>query len=67
MAMMTKRERLKAVLAGNPIDRVPVAFWRHWPGDDQRLESLVTVSLDFQQRYDLDFIKLPVSSTYNCD
>jgi uroporphyrinogen decarboxylase len=64
MAAMSKRERLKAVLAGKPVDRVPVAFWRHWPGDDQRPESLAAVALDFQQRYDLDFIKLPVSSAY---
>ena len=64
MAMMTKRERLKAVLAGKPVDRVPVAFWRHWPGDDQQMDSLAAVALDFQRRYDLDFIKLPVSSAY---
>jgi uroporphyrinogen decarboxylase len=64
MDRMSKRERLKAVLAGKPVDRVPAAFWRHWPGDDQRMESLAAAALDFQQRYDLDFIKLPVSSTY---
>ncbi len=64
MAKMSKRERLKAVLAGKSVDRVPVAFWRHWPGDDQSSESLAVVALDFQKKYDLDFIKLPVSSTY---
>jgi uroporphyrinogen decarboxylase len=64
MNMMSKRERLQSVLAGNPVDRLPVAFWRHWPGDDQRWESLAAAALDFQLRYDLDFIKLPVSSTY---
>jgi len=64
MAVMSKRERLKAILSGKPVDRVPVAFWRHWPGDDQSPESLAAVALDFQQRYDLDFIKLPVSSAY---
>ena len=40
------------------------AFWRHWPGDDQGPESLALVALDFQRRYDLDFIKVPVSSVY---
>ncbi len=64
MASMTKRERLQAALLGQPVDRMPVAFWRHFPGDDQREDSLVQVSLDFQRRYDLDFIKLPVSSSY---
>lgn len=64
MASMKKKERISAVLAGKSIDRVPVAFWRHWPGDDQRADSLAAVALDFQRRFDLDFIKLPVSSTY---
>jgi len=62
--MMTKRERIKAALAGQPVDRVPVAFWRHWPGDDQNPDSLAAVTLNYQRRYDLDFMKLPVSSTY---
>ena len=64
MSVMSKRERLKAVLAGKEVDRTPVAFWRHWPGDDQRPDSLAAVALDYQRRYDLDFIKLPVSSAY---
>jgi uroporphyrinogen decarboxylase len=64
MAKMTKRQRIKAAIAGQPVDRLPVAFWRHWPIDDQRQESLALAALDFQRRYDLDFIKLPVSSTY---
>ena len=61
---MTKQERIKAALAGKAVDRVPVGFWRHWPGDDQNAESLAHVALEFQQQYDLDFIKIPVSSTY---
>ncbi len=67
MAEMTKRERIQTALAGRPVDHVPVAFWRHWPGDDQYGESLARVALEFQRRYDLDFIKIPVSSTYCVD
>ena len=62
--MMTKRERIQAALAGKPVNRVPVGFWRHWPGDDQNPDSLAAVALAYQRKYDLDFIKLPVSSTY---
>jgi uroporphyrinogen decarboxylase len=64
MPDMTKRERIKAALAGKPVDRPPVGFWRHWPGDDQREDTLAAVTLDFQRIYDLDFIKFPVSSAY---
>ena len=64
MTKMTKHQRIMAAIAGEPVDRLPVAFWRHWPMDDQRLESLALAAMEFQRRYDLDFIKLPVSSTY---
>lgn len=67
MADLSKRERIKSALAGKTVDRVPVGFWRHWPGDDQRADTLSEVTLDFQQRYDLDFIKFPVSSTFCVD
>ena len=33
-------------------------------GDDQQEETLVAATLNFQRLWDLDFIKLPVSSTY---
>ncbi|APV44062.1 uroporphyrinogen decarboxylase [Dehalogenimonas formicexedens] len=62
--MTSKRERIQAALTGQTVDRVPVGFWRHWPGDDQNPDSLAAVTLAYQRKYDLDFIKLPVSSTY---
>ena len=61
---MNHRERVQAVIDRRETDRVPVAFWRHWPGDDRNAESLAEVTLGFQRRYDLDFIKLPVSSVF---
>jgi uroporphyrinogen decarboxylase len=64
MEKMSHRQRLQAALAGQETDRVPVAFWRHWPGDDQRAQSLVDVALEYQHHFDLDFIKLPVSPAY---
>lgn len=67
MADMSHRERIQAALLGKPVDRVPVAFWRHWPGDDQEAQSLAAVTIDFQQQYELDFIKIPVSSALPVD
>ncbi len=34
---MTKSERVGAALAGRPVDRVPVSFWRHFPEIDTYL------------------------------
>jgi uroporphyrinogen decarboxylase len=67
MGEMTKRERLRAVLAGRPVDRLPVAFWRHWPIDDQEPESLARVTLEYQRRFDWDFLKVTPSHTYCVD
>lgn len=64
MPAMTKRERLEATVAGEPVDRMAVALWRHFPGDDQSAEELARAQLDFQRLYDFDFIKVTPSSSY---
>jgi uroporphyrinogen decarboxylase len=64
MSSMSKRERLEATVAGEPVDRVAVALWRHWPGDDQRAEDMARSTLDFQRLFDFDFIKVTPSSNY---
>jgi uroporphyrinogen decarboxylase len=64
MKTMSKRERLEATMAGEPVDRLAVALWRHWPGDDQRAADLARSTLDFQRTFDFDFIKVTPSSNY---
>ncbi|MDH3676310.1 MAG: uroporphyrinogen decarboxylase [Anaerolineae bacterium] len=61
---MTKRQRLEATFAGEPVDRPAVALWRHWPVDDQRGDELARASLVFQHTFDFDFIKVTPSSNY---
>ena len=60
----TKRRRLEACLAGNEPDRVPVALWRHFPVDDQTPENLAASTLDFQDRFDFDFVKVTPASSF---
>lgn len=64
--MPTKRERLEAAIAGQaPSDgRLPIAFWRHFPGDDQAPESLASATIAFQRRWDFDFVKVSPSASY---
>lgn len=62
---MNKRERLEKTVAGEPTDRVPVALWRHWPGDDQRAADLARAVIDFQNAWDWDFVKVTASSNYS--
>lgn len=61
---MTRSERLRATVAGQPVDRVAVALWRHFPGDDQRPADLAAATLSWQAQYDWDFIKVSPSSSY---
>ncbi|NPA91961.1 MAG: uroporphyrinogen decarboxylase [Chloroflexi bacterium] len=62
---MQKRTRLERALGGEPVDRPPVALWRHWPGDDQHAGALAASTLRFQQAYDWDFVKLTPNGAYS--
>jgi uroporphyrinogen decarboxylase len=45
MSDWRKRERLEATVVGETADRLPVALWRHWPGDDQDAAALAAAHL----------------------
>lgn len=62
--LLTKRERLEKAIQGEAVDRVPVALWRHWPGDDQRAADLAEATIAFQRRWDWDFCKVTPSSSF---
>src|SRR5207249_10195911 len=64
---MTSRDRIRAAIAGKPVDRVPVALWRHFPGDDQRAESLAAAHVTFQKKYQWDLLKVTPASGYYGD
>lgn len=61
---MTKRERLAAALARAPVDRAPVAFWRHVPELDHDPRQLAGAMLAFHRRWDLDVVKMMSSGVY---
>ena len=61
---MNKRERLEAALAGQSVDRIPIALWRHFPGDDQSPDSLAAATMAFQRRWDFDFVKVTPASSF---
>jgi uroporphyrinogen decarboxylase len=65
MTNMNKRKRLETAIAGEPVDRLPVALWRHWPGDDQDAASLAAAHLKWQADYDWDLLKVGPASSYS--
>ena len=62
---MNHRERMQKAIAGEKLDRPPVALWRHFPVDDQSPETLAEAVINFQKTYDFDIVKVtPVSSYF---
>lgn len=64
---MTKRERVYAAVDGSPVDRPPVALWRHFPQEDQRAETLAQAHVAFQKAYEWDLLKVTPASAYYGD
>ena len=62
--MTTHRERIQACLDNERIDRPPVALWRHFPVDDQDPKLLADATLDFQNTYDFDLVKVTPASSF---
>lgn len=61
---LTHRQRLELVLEGQTPDRPAVALWRHFPVDDQTPVGLSDATVDFQQAYDFDLVKVTPSSSF---
>lgn len=62
--MTTHRERIQTTLAGKTPDRTPIALWRHFPNEDQNPETLAKATLEFQQTYDFDLVKVTPASSF---
>lgn len=62
--MPSHRERLETCLANATPDRPPVALWRHFPVDDQSAERLAAATLNFQNSFDFDFVKVTPASSF---
>jgi uroporphyrinogen decarboxylase len=62
--MMKHRERIHAALRGELVDRVPVALWQHFPGDDLHPEKFAARVVEFQKKFDFDFVKVTPASSY---
>jgi uroporphyrinogen decarboxylase len=55
---MTKLERVRATLAGRPVDRPPVTVWYHFGTQHAAAERTAQVHLEFFEHYDLDLLKV---------
>lgn len=58
------RQRIEALLSGDKLDLLPVAFWRHFPIDDQYPNRLASATINFQETFKMDIIKVSPSSSF---
>ncbi len=64
---MTRRERIRKSLAGEPVDRPPISFWRHFYHREGSAEALADSMLEFQERYDWDLMKVNPRASYHVE
>ena len=54
---MTKRQRVMAALRGQPVDRIPLAFWLHNFNTENSARGLADETLRLARTFDWDFLK----------
>jgi uroporphyrinogen decarboxylase len=58
------KQRLRAALAGQPVDRVPVALWWHDFAREWSPEGLADATVENYRKYGWDLVKLNPRATY---
>jgi uroporphyrinogen decarboxylase len=61
---MNAWQRIEAAVAGRDVDRIPWAFWRHFPGRDTDAKRLADATLAFQRRFGFDLVKVTPAGGY---
>jgi uroporphyrinogen decarboxylase len=64
MEPMSHKERLRAALAGKPVDRAPVALWGHDFAREFSAEGLAEATIESYRAYDWDLVKVNPRFTY---
>ena len=67
MGSMTKKERIDAALKGDPVDLVPISFWRHFYLQERDAGLLADALLAFQREFEWDFVKVNPRASYHTE
>ena len=63
--IMTKTERIKALLEGKKLDTQSMNLWKHFPPYDEDPKELVKKIIQFQDRFQWDFVKVTYQGLYS--
>lgn len=61
---MSHKQRLRAALAGEPLDRTPISLWWHDFEREWSAEGMADATVEAYQSYDWDLVKLNPRATY---
>ncbi len=64
---MNGTERVRAALRGDPVGRIPAAFWFHFPNEDKRGEAPVRVHVDSFYASSIDYPRVVNEHLYHTD
>ncbi|MFN2201146.1 MAG: uroporphyrinogen decarboxylase family protein [Caldilineaceae bacterium] len=64
---MDKVERVRAAIAGEPVDRVPASFWFHFTPDKHHGKASVQAHLDYYRESNVDFLKVMNEHPYRAN
>jgi uroporphyrinogen decarboxylase len=58
-------ERIEALLAGKKLDTPAINLWKHFPPYDENPKELVKKVIQFQERFNWDFVKVTYQGLYS--
>lgn len=58
-------ERIEALLAGKKLDTPAMNLWKHFPPYDENPKELVKKTIQFQERFNWDFVKVTYQGLYS--
>lgn len=58
-------ERVEALLAGKKLDIPAMNLWKHFPPYDENPKELVKKTIQFQERFNWDFVKVTYQGLYS--
>jgi len=64
---VNKNERIKAVLKGKKVNKIPFSFWTHLPKIDLDPKLLAEKTYEFYSKYNIDFIKSMPNGMYSVE
>lgn len=64
---MNKKERVDAVLQGDPVDRIPASMWGHDFTREWGMQSMAEAMVENFTRYDWDYMKVNPRACYHVE